>query len=566
MTDDQIKKAVNEYIKCALRRHEVKQTAEHLSSSKDPMESWRQSREAHEQAEEAYTLLGFQLTTGLFDDTTHRLVDGTLGLWGIDVQRDTPEYMTLCREFTKARRIVEQTKKERLLGNYENTYDLSQALLAQTPTLIPVAPTDKGMTYPKLSDAIAEYLDKLCYTVENTPFDEYNGPSLNTIRDEYRPALELFHEYAGDISTDAVTYQLAEGYKATLATIPARRNTKKELKRCANLHDKIEAAKQLNLPSIGVAQREKIFSTFKRFTEWCSYQHRAYMQYNPAEGISAPRAGKKGTSTGKKREAFDNEDINNLVTGLLKEQAQDDHFLQYPERYWIPLIALHSGLRAEEIAQLYTNDIKEQDGIPYFDANWFDDDDKAIGPDGIPVKHLKTAASKRIVPVHSVLVRLGFLDYVEQVRKAGQPRLWMNLGRDSRGKFRRKFSDWFNGADRREGFRKKYISDNPKKPFHSTRHTVTDWFKQRGHAEQAVAELLGHQHPNITFDVYGDPIRTSIKAQYLELMQHDVDFVRRLGHWYDFSGTNADWKPSVNQGRAVKRRRRLPKETENLTR
>ncbi len=75
---------------------------------------------------------------------------------------------------------------------------------------------------------------------------------------------------------------------------------------------------------------------------------------------------------------------------------------------WLPLIGLYSGARINEISQLNPNAdiVKDADtGIYYFH---FTDE-------GLDQK-LKTRASKRIVPIHSKLLELGFLDYVKRVR------------------------------------------------------------------------------------------------------------------------------------------------------
>jgi site-specific recombinase XerD len=39
------------------------------------------------------------------------------------------------------------------------------------------------------------------------------------------------------------------------------------------------------------------------------------------------------------------------------------------EKFWVPLIAVFSGLRQEEICQLHVDDVRQEDGIWYFDIN-----------------------------------------------------------------------------------------------------------------------------------------------------------------------------------------------------
>ena len=50
--------------------------------------------------------------------------------------------------------------------------------------------------------------------------------------------------------------------------------------------------------------------------------------------------------------------------------------------FWIPLIALFEGARLEEIGQLLIEDVKIEDGIPYFYITVINDDDEDGGPAG----------------------------------------------------------------------------------------------------------------------------------------------------------------------------------------
>ena len=72
--------------------------------------------------------------------------------------------------------------------------------------------------------------------------------------------------------------------------------------------------------------------------------------------------------------------------------------------FWIPLIALYTGARLNEICQMTTDDIITKEGVDCFSIN-----DNAG-------KRVKTFAGIRIVPIHPALKKMGFLKYVEQRR------------------------------------------------------------------------------------------------------------------------------------------------------
>lgn len=106
------------------------------------------------------------------------------------------------------------------------------------------------------------------------------------------------------------------------------------------------------------------------------------------------------------RKTYSTDEIKSIVSNLPRDTNR-------PERYWVPVIAMYSGLRLDEICQLYVSDIQRIDDVWCFSVN--DEFDKKV----------KVEASKRIVPVHPKLIESGFLQYVESMK--GYPRLWMKL-------------------------------------------------------------------------------------------------------------------------------------------
>ena len=79
-------------------------------------------------------------------------------------------------------------------------------------------------------------------------------------------------------------------------------------------------------------------------------------------------------------------------------------FRKYPEMFWGCMIALFTGSRKNAVFTLQYKDIVQVDGI--WCINF-------IG-DCPGVKRLKTEDSERIVPIHSALLKMGFLDYVHR--------------------------------------------------------------------------------------------------------------------------------------------------------
>lgn len=145
------------------------------------------------------------------------------------------------------------------------------------------------------------------------------------------------------------------------------------------------------------------------------------------------------------------------------------------ERFWLPLIAVFSGMRQEEICQLRPADVVEVEGIWIFDIN---------DRDG---KQLKNDTARRRVPVHSKLIDIGWLDYCDAQRRAGFALLFPNLrpgGADDR--LGHNYSKWFTRYRRDAGV---YQAG---RDFHSFRHSATTFLKRAGVEESVIDELTGH--------------------------------------------------------------------------
>jgi len=127
------------------------------------------------------------------------------------------------------------------------------------------------------------------------------------------------------------------------------------------------------------------------------------------------------------------------------------------------LLALTTGGRLNELAQLYLDDVRQsENGTWYLDFNLdgadkLDADDSDLGPD----KSLKTVNSIRVVPLHALIVNAGLPNYVNALREAGHDRLFPELKRDAIKGYGKPAGSWFN--ERFLG-RRLRIERNGKKP------------------------------------------------------------------------------------------------------
>ena len=76
---------------------------------------------------------------------------------------------------------------------------------------------------------------------------------------------------------------------------------------------------------------------------------------------------------------------------------------QEPYRKWIALLGLYTGARANEICQLYADDVQQVDEVWCLNIR-----------DNRPDQKLKTANSARLIPIHSSLIAGGFIGFVQE--------------------------------------------------------------------------------------------------------------------------------------------------------
>ena len=176
--------------------------------------------------------------------------------------------------------------------------------------------------------------------------------------------------------------------------------------------------------------------------------------------------------------------------------------------FWLPLLALYTGARLEELAQLQVSDIKQAKGLGHY---------LSISDVMTPSAQLKNEHSRRNIPIHPVLMACGFLEHVKG-RGAGY--LFPDLKINPRGKRSGYFSNWFSGY-----LRKKVGIKDTRKVFHSFRHTFKDACRQSGIEEAVHDALTGHKSVSVSRNYGNDqfplePLFNAIDA--FELNKFDL--------------------------------------------
>lgn len=173
-----------------------------------------------------------------------------------------------------------------------------------------------------------------------------------------------------------------------------------------------------------------------------------------------------------------------------------------PARYWIPLMCLVEICRREEGAQLAVSDIQEEQGVTFLNLT----DDEAL------LQNLKNEGSKRRVPVHSALLQLGFLDYVDSVRQAGHARIFPELTKGNSG-YADPCGKWFGRLLTKLGIMDKGVV------MHSLRHGGITKLHEGGCPDDRCRMLAGHTTGDV-HENYVHKISLKVLRERLERLQY----------------------------------------------
>jgi integrase len=280
-------------------------------------------------------------------------------------------------------------------------------------------------------------------------------------KDTHRAVAEWFYQRAGSKPVAEITRQDVLRFKAALV---------EEGQTPANIKMKL--------------------SRLRTLLQWAADND--YAPTNAAAGISI-----KDTDAAKnKRKEFDLASLNAIFGSPVFASGARPAGGKGEAAYWLPLLALFTGARLEELGQLRPRDIQQ---IAYPDSegvnrqSWF----IRIKEDQADNLRVKNADSERDVPIHPELERLGFLAFVAAAVDAEQERLFPKLTANIYGRLTAKWGEWFSPYLRT-------VCDvtDKRMVFHSFRHTFKQYARHVGMIEGVQRQIMGHSSSDVADD-YG---------------------------------------------------------------
>jgi len=292
-------------------------------------------------------------------------------------------------------------------------------------------------------------------------------------------AVSLYEEFTGNPPIDQLTREQGDGFRAWLQHADRKTTSKTARDRLTWVKSVLKYAAR----DLGLIDR------------------------NPWEGIDI------AFKTTHKRRPWTSGEIHRFFSQPLytSYELPSDKKAGGDAAYWIPLLGLYTGARVGELAQLRVSDLETAGEIPVVSIAEEDEG-----------QSVKTTAGVRKVPLHSELIRLGFLDYVETMRRKKQALLWPVLA-TREGKPGGYFSHWF-GVFRRSpavGFGR--LPD-----FHCLRHTVRSQLAEAEISEPVMDALVGHEIQGSTgAKVYTHRSLTTLKRA-VEVLKYPALSLQRV--------------------------------------
>jgi len=297
----------------------------------------------------------------------------------------------------------------------------------------------------------------------------------------------LIDYFGADHSITRVGVEQVQDIKNKLQVTPIGRNKGKFTKN-KPLLEQITIAEDKDLDTLSATSVNKYLGYFSCLFDWA--KSNKLIEDNLFDGIRI-----KNSKKDNRRNLFKKDEVALILEEL---KTNSGGLVKTKSQYWGSLIAVYTGARRNEISALTVDDVKQDkdSGIWYFNIS-----DEEEGKD------LKSEAANRLVPIHSALIDLGFLDYWEEAKEVIKTfpdtdrmlaRLLYDFTYTEHDKWGRKLGQFMN--DRL--LKHLGLHAKNKKTLHSLRHSFITYMDVAGVEVTTIKSMVGHEQGTVTHGIY----------------------------------------------------------------
>jgi integrase len=331
-----------------------------------------------------------------------------------------------------------------------------------------------------------------------------------------RNGCNLLIESEGDVPLrDIDTGRLRQFRNGWLSRVPANENKIRLTHGTKSVRESMAKVAGTDWAVMSVSERNKRMQWIGSWFRWM-HESEGWIAEDPARPLRGESVLSKAERRKEKsrrrddeaRDQLDQKDLNAIfsapwfATGRGELSKKDTYRTFMPLYYWLPLLGLYTGGgRINELSQMHISNFQQTDsGQWYLDFNEEEQD-----------QNLKTTPSKRKVPLHSHLLRLGFADWLVALRENGYTRLFPELKHNTEKGYGKAATKWFTSHMASLG-----IVRDGTKTFHSFRHTYTNALPEDTPARIS-RQLTGHKRGGDVHDkTYKKDVEPDVAAQYVE--------------------------------------------------
>jgi integrase len=391
-------------------------------------------------------------------------VEEALDQFGVKLDRESPSFRSLSLAFLEASNEASAMLTRRYKGE-----------IVRTP---PSIATPKGDGRLPLESGKATGDGELTMMQAFEHWKRVSNPKPRSA-EEFKRAAKLFVELKGDVSVASLVLADGVAFREGLSRLPVMKH------RRGPLHNADMKALIAWAEVNPEAKRLAAASTNKSvgaLATICKLMRDEGKITTPV--WENPFKVKKIKGRAESRVEYSPDDLGAIFNSPIYIDGKRPHGGAGEAAFWLPLLALFHGSRQTELGQLLIGDVRCESGVWHYVV--MSDD----GTGAEPEKNIKVQGKRLRVPIHSEVLKCGFLEFVAKLEKVKgkNVRIFDALEADGAGSLTASWSKWWS-----KWARGKLSIIDKRKVFHSFRHGWKDAARAAGIGEELSDAITGHE-------------------------------------------------------------------------